>query len=323
MRTIFKILVPTAAVLVLFLAFQIKEQGAYQSKDLIIFHAGSLSIPMKETAEKYMQSHPDVKILRESAGSRMCARKISDLKRPCDIIISADYTVIDELLIPEHADWNIKFAGNEMVIAYTAESKRSEEIDSVNWFKILSDESVIYGRSDPDTDPCGYRAVFVIQLAGEFYNQPRLDDILLAKDKNFIRPKEVDLLALLETHDIDYIFIYRSVAVQHGLKFIKLPDEINLKNPDLSGHYKKAGIKVTGKNPGEYIVKTGAPIVYGLTIPGNAPNTETALEFVQFLLEKDKGMEILEKNGQSSLVPSPTGTYDRLPDILKKYALSE
>ena len=30
---------------------------------------------------------------------------------------------------------------------------------------------------------------------------------------------------LLETHTIDYIFLYRSVAQQHDLKYLLLPDE--------------------------------------------------------------------------------------------------
>ena len=184
----------------------------------------------------------------------------------------------------------------------------------------MMDENVIIGRSDPNTDPCGYRAVFTIQLAEIFYNQSGLAQKLLGKDKNFMRPKEVDLLALVETHNVDYIFIYRSVAQQHRLKIILLPDEINLKNPDLRDFYIKTSVKISGKKPGSFIVKTGAPMVYGVTIPGNAPSPEAALKFVQFLLEREKGLEMLERNGQPSLVPSPTGTYDKLPEILKKYA---
>ena len=63
-----------------------------------------------------MEKYPKVKVLREATGSRTAARKISELHRPADIMASADYTVIDALLIPEHAQWNIKLATNEMVI---------------------------------------------------------------------------------------------------------------------------------------------------------------------------------------------------------------
>ncbi|RLB35213.1 MAG: tungstate ABC transporter substrate-binding protein WtpA, partial [Deltaproteobacteria bacterium] len=62
---------------------------------LIIFHAGSLSIPFKQISEAFVGTHPNVRVVREAAGSRTCARKISDLGRPCDVMASADYTVIE------------------------------------------------------------------------------------------------------------------------------------------------------------------------------------------------------------------------------------
>ncbi|MCL1973294.1 MAG: tungstate ABC transporter substrate-binding protein WtpA, partial [Bacteroidetes bacterium] len=39
--------------------------------------------------------HPKVRVLSEGAGSLDCARKITELHRPCDIMASADYAVID------------------------------------------------------------------------------------------------------------------------------------------------------------------------------------------------------------------------------------
>ena len=85
---------------------------------LIIFHAGSLSVPFKEIAAEFNKLYPDVKILMESAGSVASARKITDLNRPCDIMASSDYGVIDNMLIPKYADWNIKFVSNELSIVY-------------------------------------------------------------------------------------------------------------------------------------------------------------------------------------------------------------
>ena len=84
--------------------------------------------------------------------------------------------------------------------------------------------------------------------------------------------------------------------------------------------YKRSGVKVNGKNPGTFIVKTGTPMVYGVTIPQNSPNQSAALEFINFLFEKDRDMVIIEKNGQPSVVPSSTNTNNKLPEVLKKYA---
>ena len=291
-----------------------------KSKELIIFHAGSLSVPFREIVAEYQKENPDVHISMESAGSRQCARKITDLKRQCDIMASADYKVIDNLLIPDFADWDIKFAGNEMAIVYHEKSRYSDEIDKDNWHEVLMKKDVVFGRSNPDFDPCGYRAVLVMKLAETFYKWPGLAKQMLEKDLNYIRPKEVDLIGLLETDVIDYIFLYRSVAEQHGLKYLILPDSINLRNPDLDDYYATATVDISGKKPGETLRKKGEAMVYGLTIINNSPNKEEAIQFVKFLLSAKEGIAILEKNGQQSLVPSPTASFDKIPLELKRFA---
>jgi len=290
------------------------------SGDLMVFHAGSLSVPIKEIAGAFQQEHPGVKILTEAAGSRDCDRKITDLDRPCDVMASADYAVIDSLLVPKFADWNIKFAGNEMIIAYTDTSKRAAEITTGNWPALLLGEDVSFGRSDPNADPCGYRTVLTVKLAEKYYKIPGFADQLVQKDLRYMRPKETDLLALLETHAIDYLFIYRSVAEQHGLKWLPLPDEVNLKKAELADLYKSVSIEITGDKPGAKMTQVGEPMVYGVTIPKNAPNPAVALAFVTFLLEKDKGLAIMEKNGQPGMVPSVSATYDKLPESLRRFA---
>jgi len=294
-----------------------------EREELIIFHAGSLSVPFKEIVAEYQKENPGVTIYMESAGSRQCARKITDLDRQCDIMASADYTVIDNLLIPDYADWNIKFAANEMAIVYHEKSRSSDQINADNWFKILMKKDVIFGRSNPDFDPCGYRSVLTIKLAEDLYKQPGLANKMLEKDLNFIRPKEVDLIGLLETDIIDYIFLYRSVAEQHGLKYLLLPDSINLNNPDLADYYATVNVDITGKRPGETIRKKGEAMVYGLTIIKNSPNKENAIKFLTYLLSAEKGMAIMEKNGQQSLVPSPTKTLNTIPIELKPFVAED
>jgi len=291
------------------------------SERLIIFHAGSLAVPFKQMCREFSRHYPEVKIYCEAAGSRTCARKITDLHRPCDVMASADYAVIDSLLIGRYADWNIRFASNEMVIAFHRDSRRANQLSKDNWCDILLEKDVAFGRSDPDADPCGYRAVLTMKLAEEFYNKPRLAAKMLAKDRRYIRPKETDLLALLQMRQLDYIFIYRSVAEQHQLKYLRLPDEINLANPAFADFYRTVSVRLTGKKPGAFITVVAEPIVYGVTIPNNAPNRKAALAFLTFLLDPEKGGAILESNGQTLLVPSPTDTFDSLPESLKIFAI--
>ncbi|MBS3764760.1 MAG: extracellular solute-binding protein [Planctomycetes bacterium] len=294
-------------------------EGQIEGK-LIIFHAGSLSVPFRDIAKEFQTEYPDVNVVREAAGSRRCARKVSDLGRECGVLASSDYTVIDTLLIPEYASWNIKFASNEMTLVHREDSSGADELTAENWYEILLRDDVAFGRSDPNADPCGYRAVLTMKLAEKHYGEQGLAKKMLAKDTRYIRPKETDLLALLESEEIDYIFLYRSVAQQHELPHLLLPDEINLKKPELTSLYKSVSVELSGKEPGSTIVKKGQPMVYGVTIPENAPNRPAALAFVEFLLQEDSGMAIMEKNGQPSVVPSPSATCDKIPDCLKQFA---
>lgn len=278
------------------------QSGDSLSGDLIIFHAGSLAVPFKQLAVAFRKEHPAVKVLLESAGSVASARKITDLYRPCDILASSDYTVIEKMLIPRFADRNILIATNEMVIAYTEKSTFAGTINSSNWPDVLLDPEVRYGRSDPNSDPCGYRTVMTLQLAGRFYHLPGLEEKLLVKDQRYIRPKEVDLLALLESRTIDYIFTYKSVARQHHLRYLLLPDEINLKSQVFAGEYAIASVEINGEKPGDKMVIRGEPMVYSATILREAPNRQAAEAFIQFLLDPDKGIKILEANGQQTII---------------------
>ncbi len=284
--------------------------------DLIIFHAGSLSVPLREVSELFRAEHPGITVKAEAAGSRDCARKISDLGRPCDVLASADYRVVSNLLMGEHVTYNLRFSRNEMVIAYTAESRRSGRVTGGNWYDVLLGDGVAFGRSDPNRDPCGYRAIMVFQLAERYYRQPNLADRLAATSTRHVRAKETDLLALLEAGEIDYLFIYRSVADQHGLKIVELPADINLGDPAHDASYGTATVEVSGKAPGETITRSGEAMVYSVTVPANAPNRAAAEAWVALLLSA-RGRAIMERNGQPSITPAKADGYDNVPNTLK------
>lgn len=311
----------------IFVVFVILNSGCkngrgMSSKEIIIFHAGSLSVPFKELAGEYEKKNPGMKILLEPAGSLVCARKVTELKKPCDIVASADYFVIDELLIPQYAQWGIRFATNSIVIAFQEKSKYAGEIDSTNWMDILLREDVTFARSDPDSDPCGYRSVFSFMLAEKHYGRPGLADSLLAKDREFMRPKEVDLVALIEANAVDYMFQYKSVAIQHDLSYIELPDGINLGNPLKNNIYKAVSYDVTGSTPGSKMNIKGEYINYSLTVLSGAVNEAGAIDFVSFLLS-DEGMEIFRKNGQEPIIPFSTDQAAVIPEVLRRYLRSD
>jgi molybdate/tungstate transport system substrate-binding protein len=281
-----------------------------------IFHAGSLSVPFESMEKAFEAKHPGVDVQREAAGSQACARKITDVKKPCDIMASADYTVIDKLLIPNYANWNIRFATNQLVLCYTDKSKYADKITKKNWYEILQKEGIVWGHSDPNLDPCGYRSLMVIQLAETYYKKPGLYDKLIAnRPKENIRPKSVELISLLQTGNMDYAWEYLSVAVQHDLNYIVLPDEINLGNYKYDDFYAQAVVKVTGKKPGTFMDMKGKSCTYGVTLIKDAPNKEAAIAFLQYLLDPTGGLKILKEMGQPPFVPC------RVPTKAMKAAL--
>jgi molybdate/tungstate transport system substrate-binding protein len=289
-----------------------------KQKEIIIFHAGSLSVPFKQLTQEYEKRTPGIKILLESAGSLVCARKVTELKKPCDILASSDYFVINKLLMPKYTSWSIRFATNEIVIAFQEKSKYSSEINSSNWMDVLQKKDVFYSRSDPDSDPCGYRTVFTFMLAEKFYKKPGLTEKMALKNKEYMRPKEVDLVALVESNAVDYMFQYKSVAIQHGLKYIELPKEINLSDPEMNDLYRSVSLDVAGSTPGSKMIVTGEYINYSLTVLDNAPQKNAAIDFLEFLLSPE-GMNIFRENGQEPIIPFSTEQPERIPDKLLKF----
>ena len=77
-------------------------------------------------------------------------------------------------------------------------------------------------------------------------------------------------------------------------------------------------MEVTGKEPGITVTLTGAPIVYGVTIPKNAPHPERAIAFLKLLLGP-RGQAIMEGCGQSPIVPAIASDRDKIPEGLREF----
>ncbi|MCK5840848.1 MAG: tungstate ABC transporter substrate-binding protein WtpA [Candidatus Sabulitectum sp.] len=284
---------------------------------ITMFHAGSLTVPFETIEEMFEEMYPDVDLQREPGGSVACARKITELDRQCDVMASADYRVIDYMLIDQYTDWNCVFATNQMVLCYVPDSRFASEVNSDNWFEILGRDGVQWGHSDPNADPCGYRTLLTLQLTESYYQQDGLyEELISGRNEANIRPKSVELISLLQSGHLDYAFEYLSVAVQHNLDYIELPADVNLGNPDMAEFYATVSTEVAGSQPGSTRTVTGAPIAYGVTILRDAPNLEAAEALVAFLLSSDGGLAVLAEMGQPPFSPvrvSPNTVFAEIP----------
>ena len=287
--------------------------GALAAEKITIYHAGSLSAPMAKIEALYEAANPGVDVLRESGGSAALARKITDLGGGCDVFLSADYMVIEKLLRPAGANWNVTFASNAIVLMYGPKSKYNNEANTKNWTAVMMRPDVRWGHSEPDADPCGYRSLMVLQLAEKYYGDKGLYERAMKDPQRAVRQKAIELVAMVESGAMDYAFEYKSVAVQHKLNYVELPKEINLMDPSNAKDYATVSVELAGKEPGTKMKVKGEPIVYGLTIPKTAPNAKGAMSFVKFVLDPKGGLLVFQNMGQDIVGPSSFGDKSKVP----------
>jgi molybdate/tungstate transport system substrate-binding protein len=262
----------------------------------------------------------------------------------------ADYSLLPMMMysvtMPDtdesYASWYVKFATNSLGIAYTPASRYAGEINENNWYEILAREGVKLGLSDARLDACGYRAFMLLQLAESYYRDDTIFEEVLGEfkpplevqpgetatiivpeilnplsERVVLRGSSIRLLALLESGDIDYAFEYRSVAEQHNLNFLELPPEISLSEAEYSMLYQQVNCRLDFQRFSSIKPEfTGQPIIYGITIPGNAPHYDEAVSFLEFLLGPE-GQQILRQNYQPPIAPPQVEDVDKVPMELR------
>lgn len=312
---------------------------------LTIYAASSLAQQMNATADEFEKQHPNVKVNIKLGGSSDLINQITTLNQSVDIMASADYGLIDKSLIPNYASWNLKFARNEMVLAYTDKSKNASQINGDNWYQILSQNDTKIGLADPNSAPAGYRGVMMIQLANSYYNNSTIFDTLIAQNtaitstqsgskyvissptdisptsKIVVRPAVGDLMPVLESGAVDYVLVYKSDAEQQnssGVKYVTLPDKLKLSNTTFEPDYSNYMIvQFSGTNKTKNVTLT--PIVYGITILTKAPSNQLAIQFLQLMLGSD-GVKITQDNFQDPITPAiPTNGSTNIPNELQQY----
>lgn len=272
--------------------------GAPERADgpLTVFNAGSLARPIRVALDSFAVRE-GVVVAQESAGSLETARKLTELGQIPDLVALADVEVFPRYLMPSTVSGYVEFATNRMVIAFTDRSRYASELSTQRWWEVLQRPGVETGRSDPQLDPNGYRTLMVFQLAERLHEQPGLASRLLAAHPpRNVRPKEADLVGLLQAGELDYIWSYESIARATGLRYLLLDPRIDLSATAESSFYRRASVRVRGRALGDSVTFRGEPIRYGFAIPVQAPHRELAERFGQFLLS-ETGRRILRAQG--------------------------
>lgn len=316
---------------------------------LIVFGAGSLIVPFDALEAAFEAEYPHIDVRSEYHGSIQVIRHVTELHKPIDVVATADASLIPmlmtEAVVPEtgrpYAEWYIRFASNHLALAYQEHSKYAAELTAENWPEVLARPDVKVGIADPRFDAAGYRAFMAVALAQERagrytyfselfkdqFTRPVtlfLDDALatvtvpeVLETRSgvhiLLRGASIQLIALLESGDLDYAFEYESVIRQHGLGLFRLPDEVNLGVPEHEADYARVQVNLDFQRFATVKPKfRGERIGYGITIPTNAPHPAEASQFIAFLFSP-QGRALMEANDHPMFETPLAAGYEHLP----------
>jgi molybdate/tungstate transport system substrate-binding protein len=286
---------------------------------VFIMYAGSLIKTFESTVGPSFQKETGYGYIGEGRGSLQIANMIIDGQRRPDIFISAGTIPILKLIDhnPALANWIVKFASAEIVIAYTSNTSffnclEKARKNQLPWYEVLSNEHLRFGRTDPELDPKGYYIIIASKLANLYYNDQKIKDRILGEDRDpdQIFPEET-LKTALESGQIDAIAAYKHEAVARGLRYITLPQEINLSNISFSNFYRQASYTL---RDGKTVY--GEPIFFSDTILETSRKIGGSLAFVKFLLSEN-GQLLLKNNGLIPMKARIEGDFEKIPSVIK------
>ena len=287
-----------------------------------VMYAGSLTRFFEKSFGPSFQAATGFTFHGEGRGSVAIANLIKGKVKAPDIFISADPKVDESLhgdVNGNYVSWWVPFARTEMVIAWSPKSRFHADFEAAQsgkrtWESVLKQPGLRLGRTDPELDPKGYRALFLFQLDEERTGERGEASQILGSPDNAaqIFPEE-QLVARLQIGEIDAGIFYLIEAIEAGLPYLRLPASVNQGDPDQSSLYARAGY--TNKKG---VTFRGSPILYTVTIPSVVRNRLGAESFTQYLLSK-AGQDILSKAGLLPVMRSAQGTAAAIPTTLKPY----
>jgi molybdate/tungstate transport system substrate-binding protein len=327
------------------------SEAEAKKSTLVVYEADSLMVPFAQIQKEFEQANPEINVEMEAHGSIQVVRQVTELGQDVDVVAVADNSLIPMLMYQTkmangrpYASWDIEPITGELVLAYNSKSKYANEINAGNWYQIISRPDVRLGLADPRMDSVGYRTLMALKLAESYYNYDNImqdavgkyfsmpitaseqdgvstilvPELLEPTDSHMVlRGAHMEIMALLESNDVDYTIDYKSTVLQDGLSYLELPPEINLGDSSYTQNYQNVVVKLDYQrfatvNP----VFQGLPIIYGMTIPNNAKNTAAAIKFIQFVLGPE-GQKIFQNCNQPELIPPICDNVSALPGALK------
>jgi molybdate/tungstate transport system substrate-binding protein len=185
-------------------------------------------------------------------------------------------------------------ARTEMVIAYSPKSRFASKLEDAskgrgNWWEVLQEPGIRFGRTDPVADPQGRNIIFTMMFAAKVYKQPDLVEKILGpkiNEKQIFTEPTVE--ARLQSGELDAASAYKIQPGPFNLPYVTLAKEINLSGQNLRREHPDVTLTVGGKT------YSPEPLIYYAGALKDVPNPKEAAAFVEWL-EGDEAQAIFRK----------------------------
>jgi molybdate/tungstate transport system substrate-binding protein len=224
----------------------------------------------------------------KGAGSGAIANQLKGKLATPDVVEFADPAVNTTLMGSSNGNyvsWYFTFGTSQMVIGFDPKSKVARQFVQVQrhklpFYKALQQKGLRIGRTDPNIDPKGYRAIWMANLTQKVYKLKGFEQKLFGDTENpaQVFPEQV-LVARMLTGQVNAGIFYLSEVKDLGIPYITLPPQVNLGSTKYARSYATQHFTTS---TGQTI--TGAPIQYTITIPSTVKNEAGAEAFVRFVL---------------------------------------
>jgi molybdate/tungstate transport system substrate-binding protein len=272
--------------LVLLLALAPSSHAA--SGSVNVFYAGSLVNVNENLIGPAFASATGYTYQGKGAGSGAIANQIKGKISTPDVVEFADPAVNSTLMGSAnggYVSWYFTFARSSVVIGFDPKSKFAPDFVAAQkrelvWYKALQQKGLRIGRTDPNIDPKGYRAIWMANLAQKLYHLKGFEKNLFGDNENAsqVFPEQV-LVARILTGEINAGVFYLSEVKDLGIPYMTLPSQVNLGSEKYAKLYRTQHFTTSAGQ-----TTTGAPIQYTITIPSTVKNEAGAEAFVKFVL---------------------------------------
>jgi len=250
---------------------------------LDVAYAGSMGSIMEGPFKSSAAQTLKLELHGRAQGSSALAQLIAGGSIRPDVFISVTPGPMLTVLRAGNAGIAQPIAHTEMVIAYSRKSKFALKLTAAaegkgNWWEVLQEPGLRFGRTDPVTDPQGRNIIFSMMLAEKLLRRPGLTAKILGPTINqqqiFTEPT---VQARLQSGELDAASAYKIQPGPFNLPYITLPAEINLSGEHVHADHPDISLTVNGKT------YQPEPLIFYAAALKDAPNKKGAAAFVEWL----------------------------------------